>query len=380
MFNESNHPFNILTNKHHIIINKDIYNYEIFNVIISEHSYNIEGIIQYGGFNSKPNNDYAHKKDDDYKDENKKDEKIINITTHKFKNNIEIKNESSSNNGLKIVGKNKINETFGYKAAMTDDGQMCMITLYIPQNAKIVKDEYYNKYKTNIATVVAIDRIVFNSYNLLKITDVFMKDIDECPICFDDEKLYICSPCHHRLCINCINNIIKSTGNKCPLCVQTIRITIDINISDIIRNNPNIENNLTHAFSCVFNNEFKYELNHTYTILDFDMKIIGKTCGPGIYFHEKPRDIIQWFKHLEIYNEYKKLIVQQNKHPNIDVYIPNMIKSNNVTEQNIMIEANNMNKSIDNSTEFIDIKSVDETNKINNDFLKQIDDEIIDDE
>jgi hypothetical protein len=83
---------------------------------------------------------------------------------------------------------------------------------------------------------------------------------------------------------------------------------------------------------------------------------------------------------LEIYNEYKKLIVQQNKHPNIDVYIPNMIKSNNVTEQNIMIEANNMNKSIDNSTEFIDIKSVDETNKINNDFLKQIDDEIIDDE
>jgi hypothetical protein len=45
-----------------------------------------------------------------------------------------------------------------------------------------------------------------------------------------------------------------------------------------------------------------------------------------------------------------------------------------------MIEANNMNKSIDNSTEFIDIKSVDETNKINDDFLKQIDDEIIDDE
>ena len=388
----------IYTQNYHINLNRDIRSTDTINVVVYEQpnidvTYNqsndIEGIVQYGNGSSKPKNDYPHKKDDDYESKNKK---IVNISTHIFKKNIEIKHESSSDNGFKLAGINKINDTIGYKAAMTADGQLCMVTLSIPKDAKIVKDITYDKYKTNTATVVAIDRILYDKYKIFKLNDVFMKDDTECPICFDTAKLYICSPCLHRYCIDCINNIRKSTGNECPMCRKTIESAHDITVSVIDRNT-----NLTCAYSFVHNTTFKYELHNTYTISDFDMNIIGKTCGPGIYYHTRPSDIIQWFGYLEIDNEHANLILQQNKHQNTEMYQPVVTESSNANNINKINEISQMNndlikfddvifEDINNTNKINEISQInnnvtfEEIVKLNNDFLKEIEDENINDE
>jgi hypothetical protein len=352
----------IITDKHILFFKKK---YNDNDIIVFTHELLPQNTIeplQCGNTFSK-STDHIHKKNDDLEI---KDRKIINITTHKINNNMEEKNESSTIIGLKIFGNNKKKDgIIGYKAAMTEDGKMCMITLKIPQNAKIAKDEYYDKYKTDRATVISIDRIIFNNQKILKLKDIYMKEEEDCVICYTTTKLQILQPCHHRFCINCIKEIIMKVSKLCPMCHKGIENTIDIDIADIIKSikkNDNINDideylnkSLTYAYSCVYNNEFKYELGKTYNIVDFDIKIVGKICGPGIYYHTEPLHIIQWFEHLEIYNDYKKMTETMGKNINTDI-IWN-IKSS--------LDDNKINRIINNEI------------KVSDNFIKEVNEEVI---
>ena len=239
----------------------------------------------------------------------------VNITNHWFTNGIETKSESANGLGLNIFGKNKKLDKgkIGFKAGMTSTGEMCMITLNIPPIAKIVKDDNYEKYKTNIAEVISIDKIFYDKNQIYYYKDIKQHDEKMCGICLADKAtLAILLPCKHRICMTCADIVTNSNGS-CPFCRSKINQSFELAIPL-----TNTEISLQEAYSCVHVPDYKYEVGQVYTIDNYTTSIT-KACGPGIYYHDKQTDILKWFEHAEIYQQYKQFAEVNGQILNVNV-------------------------------------------------------------
>lgn len=91
--------------------------------------------------------------------------KIIVTINSDGTNNIEIKHNNNVNNKISNLVKNLKHCRFGWKAAMTFDGLPCIIKVYIPKSAKLVRcsdKTVPGKYRTDKMEVIAIYPLIID--------------------------------------------------------------------------------------------------------------------------------------------------------------------------------------------------------------------------
>lgn len=197
------------------------------------------------------------------------------------------------------INQNKMttNATIGWKAGLTPKGNLCIIKLLIPENAKVACDRYKEKYRTDRVIVNSIKQVVFykNRYHYA----CHLVE-EECSICKDKMANSVNSNCIHRLCQSCWNKILKTTNPVCPFCQEHIDTIVELDTS--LYNRINLEEDISIAYSFVHTNDFPYPLNKEIKITDFDPDM-NVACSRGIHYHQKESDVFQWFIYLDIPKE-----------------------------------------------------------------------------
>lgn len=194
---------------------------------------------------------------------------------------IEEKTEINNNIVTLIDNSNKNLFLTGYKATLDDDNNYCITELEIPLNSHLIKDEKYNKNRTDTVRVKYIGQV-------FKINDKFYYDnenTEECYICNNEHvQMKLLIPCCHKLCITCCDSI-KTLSNLCPFCNSVIDTSKPVK-------------NLYKSFSFI-HTRIIYKLNDTIKIENFNDDIT-KVCGSGIHYHDNIKDTHKWFEFRDI--------------------------------------------------------------------------------
>jgi hypothetical protein len=215
---------------------------------------------------------------------------------------IEEKIEISENGNVTSIEKNN-NEKFtiGYKATLDENGDYCITTLEIPENAKIRIDTIYKKNRTNKVKVKYIGQLFKIKDQVSEINDKFyyvsVNDLDKCMVCKEicyeiknnneikmeqNKEMYLLIPCCHKLCTECYDDL---SHKVCPYC------TVHINDKKKIKN-------ICKSYSFI-SNKICYEVGNSIEIEDFnnDKAVI---CGNGIHYQDEIKDTYKWFEFNEI--------------------------------------------------------------------------------
>lgn len=147
--------------------------------------------------------------------------------------------------------------TYGYKAAMTKDGKMCLVKLKIPKEAKVASSAHAGgKLRANTAIpvgIILVDLIPQTSNENKISSDDVDNDIDD-KICSDDKKYYV-----------------------------------DAKLYELTDNAEN-----TIAVSCVYTKEqLEYKLGETINCHNF-YHHMDEVCKPGIHFCVTQREAIEF--------------------------------------------------------------------------------------
>jgi rubrerythrin len=214
--------------------------------------------------------------------------------TYNHSGHEEVKKEIDENNKLTIKTNtektDKKQARWAWKAAVTQDGQQCIIKLVIPPEAKIVWSEGYDKYRVDQAIVYSIKPIINGHY----VTDL---NPHKCPVCLDDTVIanVMAHPCRHKLCGNCWNAIISKNGSaKCPYCKSSMN-----NFTVLKLTTDQKELSIPEALSFVHTADFTYTVGNKITIQNFETDL-SKACGTGIHCHFNEQDPLRWFEFLDI--------------------------------------------------------------------------------
>jgi len=240
------------------------------------------------------------------KKHNNKDNKddIVNITNHQFDDGHEKQNTNiDEENHLKVKPATKQTVEhghYGWKAAITPEGRLCVVKLLIKPDTKVVWDAKHNKYRTEQADVIWIRPVYRNN------DDVFYMKIletDECPICMDCEATHIAYPCLHKVCGDCWSSVLeKCHKQNCPHCNQIVhKISKLVKIEDV---DGVSDLSLESANSFVHTKDFKYTVGQTVGVNNFDGNL-NKACSNGIHYHDNEQDVFQWFKYLCIPSKFR---------------------------------------------------------------------------
>lgn len=196
----------------------------------------------------------------------------------------------------------------GYKAAKTAQGQMCVVKLFIPEDAVVVRsldtygqsdsittDKYaFNKYRSNKVVPLEINEVFYNSDKHYVGGDM-VPTICQC--CNTKVTDLSTDPCHHHICSDCYEGSGMKQSKKCATCEQPFDQMINL---DLTRNlDINYETSFDIAYSCVHVNGFEYRVNEEITVLDFDPDPSVR-CAPGIHYCLKPSDIFIYFEFMNI--------------------------------------------------------------------------------
>jgi hypothetical protein len=210
---------------------------------------------------------------------------INSIARYVFKNGILIdSNQIDENN--KYITRHMAKElnpyqfSIGYKACITADNKMCLVTLAIPFDAKVRCDEDMFKFRTNKAVVKKIERIFYYQKRFVLSHEIMLGDT--CPICVTELSDGIVYPCAHKFCMGCISLVLDDT-NACPYCREKIERVEAIKFPQELIPFVNLEP-VDRAFSFVYTSNFSYITGQQIEILDFD-----ETVGDQkIDSHDKP--------------------------------------------------------------------------------------------
>lgn len=192
----------------------------------------------------------------------------------------------------------------GYKAAKTEDDKMCIVTLYVANDAKVAWEPVQNKYRTNMAKVVSIKQVTEVNGEYYYDNDIIP---EECHICMDAIATHLAIPCRHKLCGQCWLDVFKE-GKQCYQCmsdvirIQQINIDYDdettleqIQAQSIIQFGKTIKK----AYSFVHDTGFVYPLGELVVENNFDGNL-NKTCVPGIHYHDVEDDVFKYFEFMDI--------------------------------------------------------------------------------
>jgi hypothetical protein len=239
-----------------------------------------------------------------------KDDKgnTINIRQHNYDSRGHSKNKKIIDASNKyIVKSHSQKEVYdghvGYKAARTKDYKMCIVKLFVPGEAKVAWEPRYNKYRTNLATVISIRTVTCVNNKFYYENDLL---IEECIICKNSLATHLSFPCRHKLCNNCWD-IALEKWNKCLLCSSKVRSVekIDIEFSadmlEKVQTNKILQsdNTVRKAYSFIHTNDFVYKLGESIMENNFDGNL-DKTCLPGIHYHSEDSDAFKWFEYMDI--------------------------------------------------------------------------------
>lgn len=228
---------------------------------------------------------------------------IDGIDQHNYDSNGQQKNskfiDESNRLVIKALSQDEIkNGRIGYKAAQTGNQKMCIVKLFLPQEARVAWDQHKDKYRTDKAMVLSIKKVYYE-----KKRHFYMKDfnLEDCGVCLDAPSTHIAHPCRHKLCGSCWKDLIDvGQSKKCPCCrgeidnieeVPVQKLPEDVDIKE--------EEDIVEAFSCVHTDQFMYRVGELVSIANFDGNL-KKVCGPGIHFHDKEKDVFQWFEYMNI--------------------------------------------------------------------------------
>ena len=112
----------------------------------------------------------------------------------------------------KKIGNNgdKLNEYIYLKQASKDHelppGTGSILSIFRRYKAQILLDKYKDEFKKEIKKI-----------QKLKDNEGYGEDGELCPICFINERNWICLPCRHLYCGTCIEKV-----EKCPICRRAI--------------------------------------------------------------------------------------------------------------------------------------------------------------
>lgn len=228
---------------------------------------------------------------------------VHGIDQYAFSNNGHISTGRFIDNSGRLIvkaltEKEKLQGRIGYKAAKTTDGGMCIITLFIPADAKVAwhRDPKYSdqdKFRASKIIPIKIERVYYNGNKYYMASEL---EKPECPICYDKISNIRTIPCNHKACVNCANNlkgrVAKGNIFACWICRQAITEIVNIpSVSDV-----NSEE-LNTAYSCVHVDEFEYRLNEEITIKEFDPNL-NQLCKPGIHYCDAVPKIFQYFEYV----------------------------------------------------------------------------------
>ena len=205
-----------------------------------------------------------------------------------------IKKDIDENNKLTVMTSNQENNDkqsqWAYKAAITDNGQQCIIKLIIPPTSKVVWSEKYDKYRVDRAIVYSISPVFNGNY----VTDL---KLEKCPICLDDNSIanILLNPCRHKFCGTCWTKIIKTSDNICcPYCKTD---STNYNILKLTSDSKQLS--IPEALSFVHTSDFTYKIGEEIIINNFNPDL-SKPCDAGIHCHLKEIDAFKWFEFLDI--------------------------------------------------------------------------------
>ena len=184
----------------------------------------------------------------------------------------------------------------GYKIAKYDDGsnngKMCLVTLLLPTDAKVVFDAKYDKYRTDRALVLSIQRIWHNGkkHEVEKVVD------KQCSICKTQDVTHMAEPCKHTACIECWMEISKKSPAKCHICR-----TLITGIEELVKNTGEMEMaEIKEAYSCIYANNFTYKLGSYVNINNFDSNQ-SNSCGAGLHYQTSIDDAMKWMEYAVDY-------------------------------------------------------------------------------
>lgn len=236
------------------------------------------------------------------------DTRVKNINNYQYKHGHEESNlEIDEHNYLlvKSIDKKELEKgRFGYKAARTNDNKMCIVKLFIPEDAQVAWNHQptygqdFGKFRTNKANVLWIKPVIYKNN-----TFYFVDDFEtyECPVCMDEEATHMGFPCRHKLCSGCWEEVLKTGGQKCPFCKGLIKKTMELD-EELVKINKDMdedERSLKEAYSCVHTDDFVYKLNHEVTVNNFE-RDLDTVCAPGIHYQKKVDDVFKWFEYLDV--------------------------------------------------------------------------------
>jgi len=183
--------------------------------------------------------------------------------------------------------------TIGWKAAVTETGDKCIIKLLIPKDAKVAWDAKYNKYRTDKAVTLSIKTVIKGTDNYYYKQDV---ELERCPVCMDKKNLanVMAEPCRHKLCGSCWMALLKSDNIKCPYCMQSVKRYQKLKISD-----DDKKLSLPEAYPFVHSSDLVYKVGEEVAVNNFDGDL-NKVCAAGIHYHRKESDVFKWFEFLDI--------------------------------------------------------------------------------
>jgi hypothetical protein len=225
-------------------------------------------------------------------------DEIKNVAKYEYDkdgNELSSKNIDSNNMlNIKHVNDGLIQKKYnrlGYKAARTPDGMMVIVTLMIPNTAKVAWDYNKDKYRTDRAVVLSIKPVVYGKQNHYYVKDF---QLEECPICFDEVGTHMALPCRHKLCGDCWVAVITTSNDRCPYCKTSINRII--NLKQVEDDNYL---SLPEALSAIHTSDFVYRAGEEVQVLNFDGDL-KKVCAPGVHYHETESDVFQWFEYMNI--------------------------------------------------------------------------------
>jgi hypothetical protein len=207
--------------------------------------------------------------------------------------------------------------TIGWKAAITENGDKCIVKLLIPKEAKVAWDPKYNKYRTSRAVTLSIKPVVKGTDDYYYKQDI---ELEKCPVCMDKKHLadVMAEPCRHKLCGSCWIAIIKSDNNKCPYCMQAVKRYQKLKIS-----NDNKKLSLPEAYPFVHSSDLVYRVGEEVTVSNFNGDL-NMVCAPGIHYHRKQSDVFKWFEFLDIPDGIKNILPDPtlDKHDEVEIPTP----------------------------------------------------------
>ena len=234
---------------------------------------------------------------------------VRSVHQHNYDSRGHIKNKKviNSSNQYTITAQSKkeiYDGHVGYKAAKTKDGNMCIVTLYVANDAKVAWEPVQNKYRTNMAKVVSIKKVTEVNGEYYYDNDIIP---EECHICMDAIATHLAIPCRHKLCAQCWSDVFKE-GKQCYQCMSDViriqQINIDYGDETTLeqiqaRSIVQFEKTIKKAYSFVHDTGFVYPLGKLVVENNFDGNL-NKTCVPGIHYHDVEDDVFKYFEFMNI--------------------------------------------------------------------------------